>query len=94
MGTHFYAAPHMNTTHTMRPQFEVRGNKIYGTRYNEGVSQHHLPQFEIRGDKVFSTVHNAAGKSLHPWYQIRGSKVYQTHTHPEGHSAMASFHIR
>ncbi len=91
---HFYNTNYSNTHDTMRPQLEMRGDKIYATRYNATEGSHALPWFEVRGDKIYSTTHNPQGHGLHPWFEIKNNQVFQTEHHPEGRSHMPTFHIR
>lgn len=91
---HLYSTHYSHTPDTMRPQLEMRGNKLYGTKYSKTESSLALPWFEVRGDKIYTTTHNPGGHSLHPWFEIKDNKVFQTEHHPEGRSHMPTFHIK
>ena len=83
---------------TLRPQLQMQGNKLFGTRYNPqhatARSSVALPWYEVKGNKIFTTQHNPQGHDLHPWYEIRGDKVYQTINHPDGISHMPAFRMK
>lgn len=91
---HLYNTSYSNAHDTMRPQLEMRGNKLYGTRFNTTEGSRALPWFEVRGNKIYTTAYNPQGHDLHLWYEIRDNKVYQTIGHPQGMSHMPAFHIR
>jgi len=89
-----YHTNYSSTSDTLRPQFKMEGNKLFGTVHNQTQGIKTMLWFEVRGNKVFTTVHNPQGHDLHPWYEIRGDKVFQTMNHPQGMSTVPTFHIR
>ncbi len=89
-----YASKYGQTVHTMKPQYEVRGDAVYRTIYHPLGGNAALPDFKIRGDKMYTTAHHEAGAQPNAWYTIKDGAIHNTGYHPEGVKARASFHLR
>ena len=96
MGTFLYNASYGQTggVHTMKPQYEVRGDAVYRTIYHpEGRSS--VPDYKIRGDQVFTTETHSAGIQANPWFTLKnGNEFHNTIHHPEGVRGVAAFHMK
>jgi hypothetical protein len=79
-------------SHDIRPQYEVRGNQIFTTPYNQNHST--LPQFKIEGNNIHATEYHPAGAQKEAWFQIRGNEIHSTAANPSfTHSGLPSFHM-
>ena len=85
---------HAGGVHSMKPQYEVRGDAIYRTSYHpEGHGA--TPDFKIRDGKVYTTAYHAAGAQAVPWFQIKGNEIHTTIHNPSGHNpTLPAFHLR
>ncbi len=85
---------HAGEVHSMKPQYEVRGNAIYRTAYHpEGRSA--LPDFKIKeNNNVYATAYHSAGAQAVPWFQIRGNNIHTTVHNPAGHQPLPVFKMK
>lgn len=94
---HFYNTHYSATSDLARPQFQVRGQSVYATRFNKDQGHANLfPWFKIRGNKLIPTSHNPKGQGVSalPWYEIKGDQVHTTVHHPDGHKTFPVFEIK
>jgi len=90
---HFlYDAKYGQSSHTMKPQYEVRNNQVFRTIYHpQGASP--LADFDIRDGKYYATRNHSAGAQSNPWFRVKGNEIHNTPFHPEGIKPTASFHM-
>ena len=80
-------------THSLQPQYMLKGNSVYGTRYNKTLPTN-KPVFTVRGGKWYSTEFHPDGKSEHATYEMRGDKIHTTVFHPEHNPSQHVFEMR
>lgn len=79
--------------HSLQPQFEVRGNEVYATRYNKEMGGG-KPVYVVRDGKWYPTEFHPGGKSPHALYETRGDKIHTTTFHPEHNASEHVFEVR
>ena len=73
--------------HTMRPQFVMKGEKVFKSEYHPDVRANSEEGTKAilmkRGNKLYATGDHSMGESPHAMYEIRGDKIHTTMNHPQ-----------
>ena len=78
---------HAGGVHTMRPQFVMKGNKVFKSEYHPDVranaDEGNKAILMKRENKLYATHDHPDGASPHALYEIRGDKIHTTMNHPQ-----------
>ncbi|HET8580859.1 MAG TPA: hypothetical protein VFL98_00080 [Candidatus Paceibacterota bacterium] len=79
--------------HSRLPQYEIRGNAVYGSMYNRAVP-HGKALYTIQGRSWYPTSNHPDGKNAHPLYTMRGDRVHTTRFNTDHNPSQHAFVIR